>query len=162
MQSLSKFTAILGIFSTFLVAIPAMSQNSPPSLPRTTPNTIFNVTRQSGRCPSTVRLWTSFRYYEGGGEHTVIADTTAIAGTPRLVRATKKLVEYRAPLQRSYTSCVGNARSASADFPYRFQFRGGNVIFRVELPPDTPSTPSEISYRGVVSSRPAVRWAIAD
>ena len=162
MQNLSKLTAICGIFGIFLVAIPAKPQNSPPSLPKTAPNTTFNVIRQSGRCPSVVRLWTSFRYYEGGGEHTVIADTAAIAGTPRLIRATKKLVEYRAPLQRAYTSCVGNARSASDDLPYRFQFGGGNVTFRVELPPDTPSTPSAISYRGVVSSRPAVRWAIAD
>ncbi|WP_264197030.1 hypothetical protein [Microseira wollei] len=43
-----------------------------------------------------------------------------------------------------------------------FRFGGGNVTFRVELPPDTPSNPSTISDRRVMANCPMVRWAIAD
>lgn len=163
MKKLIQFSTILGILSTVIVGIPAISQNQPaPSLPRTPANTVFNVRRQQGNCPRTVRLWTSFRYYEGGGEHTVIADTGPIANNARLISSTKKIAEYRAPLKRAYASCIGQANSSTEDFPYQFRFGGGNVTFRVQLPPDTPSNPSEISYKGVVSTRPVVRWAIAD
>ncbi|HEY9849802.1 MAG TPA: hypothetical protein V6D28_10110 [Leptolyngbyaceae cyanobacterium] len=163
MNKLFQFSTIFGILSTVIVVTSARSQNQPaPSLPRTPANTIFNVRRQQGNCPRTVRLWTSFRYYEGGGEHTVIADTGAIAGTARLISSNKKVAEYRAPLNRTYASCVGQANSNTDDFPYRFRFGSGNVTFRVQLPADTPSNPSEISYKGVVSTRPVVRWAIAD
>jgi hypothetical protein len=108
-----------------------------------------------------VNLWHSTRYYEGGGEHTVIANTAAIAGTARLVTANKKYAEFRAPLQRAYASCVGVARS-NEDYPYLFRFGGGNVTFRVQLPQETPSNPSIISDRAVMANRPMVRWAIAD
>ncbi|MCL1464771.1 hypothetical protein [Argonema galeatum] len=162
MKNLAQVTTTFGILSTLLVAAPAMTQNQPPpTIPRASPNTTFTVTRQSGTCPRTVKLWTSFRYYEGGGENTVISDTAAIAGPARLVRSTKKLAEFTAPLKSNFASCVGQAVSAE-DSNYSFRFGNRNVTFRVQLPPDTPSNPSLITYKNVVSSRPAVRWAIAD
>jgi hypothetical protein len=103
------------------------------------------------------------RYYEGGGEFTIIANTTAIAGPARLVRSTKKFAEFSAPLKRNFASCVGTAISQKETLDlYSFRFQNGNVIFRVQLPKDTPSNPSEIMVRNVVSAQPAVRWAIAD
>ena len=162
MKNLSQLTATFGILSTLLVATPALTQTAAaPSLPATQPNLTFNVQRQSGACPRTVSLWHSTRYYEGGGEHTAIANTAAIAGAARLVGANKKYAEFRAPLQRAYASCVGVARS-NEDYPYVFRFGGGNVTFRVELPQDTPSSPMIVSDRRVMANRPMVRWAIAD
>lgn len=162
----TNLTATVGLSLILLGVTPALTQNrprsAPPVLPTTQPNLTFNVERQSGNCPKTVKLWASWRYYQGGGEHTVIADTVPIAGALQKVSSNKKLVEYRAPLKKTYNSCVGQAKSPSQDYPYRFRFGDGNVYFRVELPPDTPSTPSEITYQSVVASRPYVRWAIAD
>lgn len=162
MKNLTQLSTTFGLLSTLVVATPALTQTAAaPRLPRTQPNLTFNVQRQSGICPRTVNLWHSTRYFEGGGEHTVIANTAAIAGTVRLVTANKKYAEFRAPLQRAYASCVGVARS-SEDYPYLFRFSGGNVTFRVQLPQDTPSNPSSISDRAVMANRPMVRWAIAD
>jgi hypothetical protein len=157
------FARTLGLLSALLVATPAPTRSQPttPVVPRTSPNTTFNVKRQTGRCPKTVRLWTSFRYYEGGGENTVIADTLAIAGSARLMSSGEKLVKYEAPLKKTYASCVGSA--TSKEYPdYMFRFKEGKVYFRVQLPPDTPSTPTAISYQNVVSQRPYIRWQIAD
>ncbi len=163
MKNLARLTTTLGLFSVLLAATPALTQNQPtkPVLPRTLPNTTFSVQRQSGSCPKTVSLWSSSRWYEGGAENTVIADTLAIAGPVRLVSSGKKLVEYTAPLQKNYASCVGQAISQELA-PYKFRFGNGNVSFRVELPPDPPGLPSEISARSIVDSRPYVRWALAD
>ncbi len=162
MKHLSQLTGTFGILSTLVVATPALTQTAAaPSLPSTRPNMTFNVQRQSGVCPRTVSLWHSTRYYEGGGEHTAIANTAAIAGAARLVGSNKKYAEFRAPLQRAYASCVGVARS-NEDYPYLFRFGGGNVTFRVELAPDTSSTPTIVSDRRVMANRPMVRWAIAD
>ena len=157
------FARTFGLLSALFVATPALTQNQPttPVLPTSSPNTTFNVKRQTGSCPKTVRLWTSFRYYEGGGENTVIADTLAIAGRARLMSSGKKLVKYRAPLKKAYASCVGSATSKEYS-DYMFRFKEGNVYFRVQLPPDTPSTPTAIAYRNVVSQRPYIRWQIAD
>jgi hypothetical protein len=162
MHTLPKFTTIFGLCLTLLVAGPttAIAQRATPSLPNTPPDTQLTVNAQSGTCPKTVGLWTSFRYYEGGGEHTVIADTLAVAGPAQLVTKGKKLAEYTAPLKAAYASCVGQA--SSQEYPYRFQFSNGNISFRVELPADTPANPSEINVQSLVSSRPYVRWAIAD
>lgn len=164
MHNTAKLMASFGFLSTLLVAVPAMTQNqAPPAVPRTPPDTVFSVTRQSGNCPGTVKMWASLRQYEGGAEFTVIADTLAIAGSARLVRSTKKMAEFTAPLKSNFASCVGQASSNEGSLNvYRVQFQNRNVIFRVQLPADTPSSPSEIVYKGVVSSRPAVKWQIAD
>lgn len=71
------------------------------------------------------------------------------------------VVEYTAPLKKNYASCVGQAISEELT-SYKFRFGSSNVSFRVELPPDSPSTPSAFSAQTLVGGRPYVRWAIAD
>ena len=160
----THLTATFGLLSILVGVTPALTQNrpasAPPVLPKTQPNLTFNVERQSGNCPKTVKLWASWRYYEGGGEHTVIADTMPLAGAAQKVSSSKTLVEYKAPLKKTYVSCIGQAKSPSQDNPYQFRFRDGKVYFRVELPSNNP--PSEITYQTVIASRPYVRWAVAD
>ncbi|XWK88220.1 MAG: hypothetical protein U7127_29225 [Phormidium sp.] len=153
-----------GISAILLTATPGITQNAPasaPTVPRNSPNTSINVSKRSGNCPSNIKLWTSFRSYEGGGEHTVIADTGAIANGARLTNSGAKFVEFTAPLKSEFASCVGEA--ASNDEPiYRFRFANKNVIFRMDLSPLPSERLTKISYRGVVSSRPAIRWALSD
>lgn len=161
MNALARFTAIFSVLSTLLVtATTTVAQSSKPELPKTLPDTVLNVERQAGDCPKSVGLWTAFRYYEGGGENTVIADTLAIAGRAKLVSYGRKFVEYTAPLKPAYASCVGSARDENLN--YTFRFYNGNVLFRVELPPDTPANPSEFTARAILGSRPYLQWAIAD
>lgn len=130
-------------------------------LPKTPPDLVLQVERTAGNCPKTIGIWTTFRYYEGGGEHTVIANTWGIADRAQLISSGKKVVEYKAPLKTSFASCVAQAK-ASEDYPYLFRFRNGSVSFRVELPPDTPANPSEFTTRSILGARPYVRWVIAD
>lgn len=158
-QLIATFTT----FSALLVttSITTQAQSTKPVLPKTPPDLVLKVERKSGNCPKTIGLWTAFRYYEGGGEHTVIADTWAIASRAKITAATKKLVEYKAPLKTVYATCVGQAK-ASEDYPYQLQFGKGNVAFEVKLPPDTPANPSEIMEKSILGARPYVRWAIAD
>lgn len=165
MSDLSRFTSCFAMFAVLFVSTPAFSQNRaiPLAIPRTSPNESFQVNRTSGNCPKTVGLWHSIRQYEGGGEFTLIANTSAIAGPARLVRSTKKFAEFSAPLKSNFASCVGTATSQDETLNiYSFRFQNRNVIFRVQVPQDTPSNPSEIMIKNVISSQPAVRWAIAD
>ena len=151
------------IFSALLVttSTTTQAQSAKPVLPKTPPDLVLKVERKSGNCPKTIGIWTAFRYYEGGGEHTVIADTWAIAVRAQITTSTKKFVEYKAPLKTVYATCVGQAK-ASEDYPYQLQFGKGNVAFEVKLPPDTPANPSEIMEKSILGARPYVRWAIAD
>lgn len=164
MKSFTNLTLSLGILSVLLAATPGITQNSQQSAPRIpgdAPNTTINVSRRSGNCPSNMKLWTSFRSYEGGTENTVIADTNTIANAARLSNSGAKFVEFTAPLKSEFASCVGEATS-NEDPIYRFRFTNKNVIFRMDLSPLPGSRITRISYRGVVSSRPAIRWGIAD
>jgi hypothetical protein len=164
MQGFTRLAMSAGLLSALLVATPGLAENSPLSpgkILRQRSNTTFTVKRQTGYCPKVVRLWTDSRPYEGGGELIVIADTLAIAGPARLVSSNEKVAQFKAPLKKAYISCVGRASSEEYS-DYRFTFRQGHVYFRVQLPPDTPSTPSAIDRRGIIASRPYVRWAIAD
>ncbi len=70
MNTLARLTS-LNLFSALLVMTPTSAQAQPTKsvLPKIPPNTVLNVERQSGTCPKAIGLWTSFRYYEGGGEH---------------------------------------------------------------------------------------------
>jgi hypothetical protein len=161
MKSFTSLTLNLGILSVLLIATPGVTQNSAPTIPSGRPNTTINVTRRSGNCPRNMRLWTNFRSYEGGGEHTVIADTSAIANAPRVTNSGAKFVEFTAPLKSEFASCVGEAISNEEPI-YRFRFSNKNVIFRMDLSPLPSERLTKISYRGVVSSRPAIRWALSD
>lgn len=156
-------TTTLWMFAALLVMAPTttQAQSARPVLPTTPPDMVLKVERQSGTCPQTIGIWAAFRYYEGGGEHTVIADTWAIADRARLTSLSKKFVEYKAPLKTYYASCVAQAK-AGGDYPYRFRFENSNVSFRIELPPDTAANPSEFTAQGILGARPYVRWAIAD
>jgi len=162
MNILVKLATLSSVIPTMLAFAvnSTQAQTTNPVLPNTSPNTILQVKRQSGICPSTFGIWTASRQYEGGGEFTVIADTAAIAGLADLTSSGKKFVEYTAPLKRAYASCVGRGRDQ--DFGYQVRFQNGNVIFRVQLPPDTPSNPNAFTTIAILTSRPYVKWQIAD
>jgi len=165
MKKLAKFIPTLGILLLLLAVTPAISQNLPaPSVPRTPPDTTFNVRRQSGTCPRNIKLWTLIGKYAGNSVFTGIADTSASASSARLVKSDKKVAEFIAPLKSNFANCVGEAISEVVDERtfYTFRFQNKNVIFRVQLQPDTPGNPSAIIYKNVVSSRPAVRWVGVD
>lgn len=150
-----------GLLSTLLVTAPTFAATQKPTLPNTSANNVLNVERQSGACPKTIGLWTTALPYEGGAEFTVIADTLRIAGFAKLVASSEKFAEYKAPLKKAYASCVGSARDQEVGY-YQVRLKKGYLFFRVELPKDTPSKPSGISATGIVSSRPYVRWQLAD
>lgn len=154
----ATFTMLSALLVT--TSTTTQAQSTTPVLPKTPPDILLKVERKSGICPRTVGLWTAFRYYEGGGEHTVIADTWAIANRAQITTAAKKFVEYKAPLRTDFATCVGQAKAA--DYPYQLQFGKGSVAFRVKLPPDTAANPSVITAKSILGARPYVRWAIAD
>ncbi|BAZ12644.1 hypothetical protein NIES4071_44760 [Calothrix sp. NIES-4071] len=116
------------------------------------PNMIINVKRQSGVCPQTVGIWTFMLPFEGGAEHTAVAD---IPINTKLIASGNKFVEYEAELRQSYKSCVGSAKSERPDV-YYFQFRNGKVYFRLDLSKVTLNT--TITYKGTGGFRPYVRW----
>ncbi|RUT06171.1 hypothetical protein DSM106972_033770 [Dulcicalothrix desertica PCC 7102] len=128
--------------------ITSINSNSSPEKP----NIIINVKRQSGVCPQTVGIWTFMLPFEGGAEHTAVAD---IPINTRVVASGNKFVEYEAELRQSYKSCVGSAKSERPDV-YNFQFRNGKVYFRLDLSKETLKT--EITYKGIGGFRPYVRW----
>lgn len=165
MKMLMLFPVVTRLGATLLLlsGAPVMAQPKP-SLPNQKPDLMFKVVRKVGTCPQQIGLWTATRQYEGGGEHMVIADTWAIAAAPaKVVSATPQWVEYSAPLKRTFTSCVAQAGSDS-ELPYRFRFQQGKVFFQIDLRSinRNPSTPAAITYKAVLTSRPYVRWAIAD
>ncbi|WP_230966824.1 hypothetical protein [Nostoc sp. NZL] len=118
------------------------------------------VQRSSGTCPQTIGLWWFLLPYEGGAEHTVVADTREFADTTKLVSSNKQFVEFVSPLRSNYASCVGQTRGQGYNF-YNVEFKNKKAYFRVDLRKiDAPL--SLITYKSVVASRPYVRWAIAD
>lgn len=156
---------MMGILSVLLFAsVAPVGAQSNPTIPTGKPDLTLKVVRQTGTCPQQVSLWTSARQYEGGGEFTVVADTLPIAtAVPRLVSAKPQFVEYSALLKQAFVSCIAQAGSGS-ELPYRFRFQQGKVFFRIDLKSinRNPSTPAAITYKAVLTSRPYVRWAIAD
>ncbi len=115
------------------------------------PNMILNVKSEAGACPKTVGIWTFLLPFEGGAEHTAVADIR----NAKLVASGKKFLEYEAPLRQSYASCVGSAKS-ERPLVYNFQFRNGKVYFRLDLNQATLNT--TITYQGTGGFRPYVRW----
>jgi hypothetical protein len=172
MKSAILLGSIFSLVSTLAIATPGLAGNSPSELLHQTPNNSFPVVAKSGKCPKNVKAWTHFRPYEGGAEWTVIANTLAIADSATLVSKTvasrrkgifSKVAVFSAPLKPAFKSCRGVAVSTDEDLsPYKFEFQGGKVIFRVTLPKDTPSNPSGIVQARTIQGRPLVRWAIAD
>ncbi|BAY20604.1 hypothetical protein NIES2100_03460 [Calothrix sp. NIES-2100] len=164
MNNLVKLTILSGIISPLVVAgiISAKAQTQPesPPGPISAPNVTLNIQRSAGNCPKTIGLWWFVLPYEGGAEHTVVADTRAIADSTKLVSSTKQYVEFVSPLRDDYASCVGQTQGKEYNF-YSVQFKNKQAYFRVDLRKiDAPA--KEISYKTVAASRPYVRWAIAD
>ncbi len=162
MLNFARVTTILGGFSVLIFSIPVLTQEQPTTisvLPDTQPNITFNVTTKAGQCPKTVSLWNLSRYYEGGVEHTAIADTLPIAGNPELISSTNKFVQFKAPLTKAYESCNGLATSETRTY-YSFRFRDRHVYFKVNIK-NIPRY-SLVSDQKVIESRPVVRWQVAD
>ncbi|UBF26150.1 hypothetical protein K9N68_32275 [Kovacikia minuta CCNUW1] len=165
MNCFKQRPAIMGLLSMLVLSLPMPTQAQPkPAIPDGEPNLTLKVIRQSGNCPQEVRLWTAIRQYEGGGEHTVIADTLPIVATAvKLTTSYPQLIEYSAPLKQDFASCLART-NPDADLPYYFRLQQGRLFFRIDLRSinRNPSTPAAITYKAVLTSRPYVRWAIAD
>lgn len=138
------------------VATPTQAQLPMPTSPPEKPNMILDVKRQAGSCPKTIGLWTFRLPFEGGAEHTAVADTRFLAaGSAKLVVSTKKILEYEIPLNGYYVSCIGSAKSETPPV-YNFRFQNKKVYFRLDLNKATVGT--EITYQGIGGFRPYVRW----
>jgi hypothetical protein len=138
----------------------AQAQTDPSAPAQIKPNYQFNVQRQSGSCPKSVGLWMFMLGFEGGADHTVVADTQAIASAPaKLVVSQQKRLEYEAPLRSQYASCVGQASSPLLS-AYNFQFRNGKVNFRMDV--SQGDGYREILYKGMSASRPYIHWRAAE
>jgi hypothetical protein len=138
----------------------AQAQTDPFAQTQIKPNVQFNVQRQSGTCPKTVGVWMFMLGFEGGADHTVVADTQAIASAPaKLVVSQPKRLEYEAPLRKEYASCVGQAQSDRVG-AYNFQFRNGKVSFRMDV--SKGDGYRQILYKGVSASRPYIHWRAAE
>ncbi|MDZ7963792.1 MAG: hypothetical protein RM368_02280 [Nostoc sp. DedSLP03] len=143
------------------IAATAKAQPQPRSEPISAPHVILNVQRSSGTCPQTIGLWWFILPYEGGAEHTVVANTREFADETNLVSSNnKQFVEFVSPLRSNYASCVGRTRGQEYSF-YNAEFKHKKAYFRVDLRKIDASL-SLITYKSVVASRPYVRWAIAD
>ena len=162
MLHFSRFAIILGGFSSLIFSIPVLTQEQPTATsvrPNTQQNITFNVKTKAGQCPTTISLWNLSRYYEGGVEHTAIADTLPIAGKPELISSGNKFVQFKAPLAKAYESCSGLATSETRKY-YSFKFRDRHVYFKVNIK-DIPRY-SLISEQKVTEFRPVVVWQVAD
>ncbi|MBD2185725.1 hypothetical protein [Aerosakkonema funiforme] len=160
-----KKLLVTRIFLAYLWVLLAVIEAScqtlpPPTIPPYPPDTTFKIRRRTGNCPNALKLWTLVGEYQGNQVYTVIADISAIAGAARLLRSNHKSAEFTAPLKSNFASCVGDAISDIIDERayYTFQFQNKNVTFRVQLGPDYSTNLSEITYKNVLSSLPAVRW----
>lgn len=150
---------VASLLAAATVSHPISAQTTPGRIDE--PNVKLNVQRTSGTCPQTVGLWWITLPYEGGAEHTVIADTKAFADSVKLVASNnQQFVEFVAPLRSNYASCVGQTRNQEYKF-YTVQFKNKKAYFRVDLRKiNAPA--QEITYKTITASRPYVRWAIAD
>ncbi|MGF1937103.1 MAG: hypothetical protein RM347_022415 [Nostoc sp. ChiQUE02] len=165
MRNLVQFPIIgtilcpLVVAGTIATTAQAQTQQEPGAI--SAPHVTLNVQRSSGTCPQKIGLWWFVLPYEGGAEHTVVADTREFADTTKLVASNnKQFVEFVSPLRSNYASCVGQTRGQEYTF-YNVEFKNKKAYFRVDLRKiDAPAR--LITYKSVVASRPYVRWAIAD
>jgi hypothetical protein len=181
MKNFGFTSTTVGLLSALLTtAVPAIAQSSAPDSGESTapavqttpvkvpeilsgpPNTTLPVRRSSGNCPSTIRLWTASRYYEGGAENTVIMNMSAIASAPaKFMDVRERVVIYGAPLKKTYASCVGWVVAPNAP-EYNIWLQFGNAYFRFDLDALQGKPMSEITYQNIVQGQPYLRWAIAD
>jgi hypothetical protein len=158
----STATGLLSVLVSMLT-VPAIAQPARAAeIPSGSPNVTLPVHRERGNCPSEIQLWTTFRYYEGGGEHTVVMDMSPIASAPaKFMDVRDRVVIYGAPLESQYADCVGWV-VAPSEPQYNIWLQFGNAYFRFDL--DTlPGRPmAEITYQNIVEGQPYLRWAIVD
>jgi hypothetical protein len=162
MKKILQSKKINVIITAFLVAAttyhPASAQTTSGAIAE--PNVRINVQRKNGNCPQTVGLWWFVLPYEGGAEHTVVADTRAFADSVKLLSANQQFVEFVATLRSNYASCIGETRNQEYQF-YTLQFNNKKAYFRVDLR-KIKAPAQKITYKTITASRPYVRWAIAD
>ncbi|WP_414755950.1 hypothetical protein [Anabaena sp. CCY 9910] len=163
MKNWVQSTNIAKIFSPILLlgTITATAQAQSAQGPLFSPNVNLQVQRISGVCPPTVGLWWIILPYEGGAEHTVVADIRAFADNTQLVASdNQQFVEFVSPLRSNYASCVGQASSQEYIF-YNVEFKNKKAYFRVDL--RNINAPGRLIIdKTVAGFRPYVRWAIAD
>jgi hypothetical protein len=164
MNNLKAMTKLSNLFVSLLAAgtisLTTQVQAQTNSVPISEPNIKLNVQRSRGNCPQTVGLWWITLPYEGGAEHTVVANTTAFADGVKLASANKEVVEFVSPLRSNYAACIGQTRNQEYNF-YNVQFKDKKAYFRVDL--RKINAPARtIIYNTIAGSRPYVRWAIAD
>ncbi|AUT03085.1 hypothetical protein CLI64_23240 [Nostoc sp. CENA543] len=165
MKKLYEIGILSGIVGALVVmgtiAMTTSAQSQPAQQPLSTANVQLNVQRTSGNCPETVGLWWIILPYEGGAEHTVVADTRLFADTTKLVPSNNQhFVEFVSNLNSQYANCVGKTISEEYVF-YNIEFKNEKAYFRVDLRKINP--PGKlIVYKTVAAFRPYVRWAIAD
>jgi hypothetical protein len=124
------------------------------------PNVWFEVEAEAGNCPATVGLWDFLLGFEGGADHTVIADTAAITTLPvEIIQAEDRRIVYEAPLQEEFAACVGTARSEQLAM-YSFEFAQGQVRFTLDMTDDQGFR--QIRYADVSSQRPYIYWRAAE
>ncbi len=159
-QIIANSKVLLTIILLGTISTTAQAQQQTAPGPISEPNVMLNVQRTKGTCPQTVGLWWFVLPYEGGVEHTVVADTRAFADLTNLVSSNKQFVEFVSPLRSDYATCVGQTRAQEYTF-YQVKFKNKKAYFRVDLRKvQAPS--SLITYKTIAASRPYVRWAIAD
>ena len=119
------------------------------------PNVYFAVVAESGTCPEAIGIWEFLLGFEGGADHTVVADLSAIATAAYVSTATDHRLTYEAALADEYVTCVGTAQSDLWQM-YSFRLSNGKVIFDLDL--TQAGSYRDILYAGLSAERPYVHW----
>ncbi|MDB9313336.1 hypothetical protein PN462_09520 [Spirulina sp. CS-785/01] len=163
MKYLTRLIPFLGVLLVSCTSQPPSEPVASPVSPSTTldvPNVSFTVEAEGGNCPEAIGLWELMLGFEGGADHTVIADFSPIAKLPvKIVQSQDRLVMYQAPLQEEYSSCTGIAQSEALTM-YAFRFREGNLQFTVDLTQGQGYR--NIRYADISANRPYVHWRAAN
>lgn len=124
------------------------------------PNVQFEVAAEAGTCPETVSLWELGLGFEGGADHTVVADFVPLATAPaEIVQSEDRHIVYTAPLKADFADCTGTATSQYLSM-YAFQFGNGTVQFELNLRGDDGFR--DIRYADISANRPYIHWRAAE
>jgi endonuclease YncB( thermonuclease family) len=120
----------------------------------------FGINAESGNCPETVGVWEFLLGFEGGADHTVVADIAPFTTLPiEILQSEERRVIYQAPLTAEFASCVGTAQNEHLSM-YSFEFGNGQVRFELDLTDDQGFR--EIRYVDTSANRPYVHWRAAE
>ncbi|MGB3310070.1 MAG: hypothetical protein WA939_07390 [Nodosilinea sp.] len=124
------------------------------------PNVQFDVAAEAGTCPETVSLWEFGLGFEGGADHTVVADFAPLATEPaEIIQSEDRHIIYAAPLKADFADCTGTATSEYLSM-YTFQFGDDNVQFELDLRGDDGLR--DIRYADISANRPYIHWRAAE